>query len=40
VLTGPQWRELGKGSGDDIPKKLHMAIFGMLLADGTRTRWR
>lgn len=34
VLTGPEWRQLGKGGSDDIPKKLHMAIFGMLLADG------
>ncbi|HSK26111.1 MAG TPA: hemerythrin domain-containing protein [Jiangellales bacterium] len=33
VLTGPEWRELGKGGDADIPKDVRLAVFGMFMAD-------
>jgi hemerythrin-like domain-containing protein len=33
VLTGPEWRELGKGGADEIPTDVRLAVFGMFLAD-------
>jgi len=33
VLTGPEWRELGKGRADEIQRNVRLAVFGMFLAD-------
>jgi hypothetical protein len=33
VLTGPEWRELGKGGAEEIPRDVRLAVFGMFLAD-------